>query len=293
MPLGRFDNRELRFIDAIETPLGEYTQAPAPHASTGDGTGLPDAVITDVRVLGSYNLTQHDNPKILVPGESDAWWVCTAAKRHIGSPPIWRNSPLPHSVPADVQVFRGGPVYVDEGAGTKQAESILKMLTAVELCTPNFDWNQVDIVVERSSLRQLLRWVGSPASRKQDFRMDMHLAGEKTLVLTRWEQNIVYGPSPGSYGFSYQRHETAPAPDCGMSKFVGHERIITYVSTPRLQCNDVHLIDDYRTSADYPLSFAAKSMLDYPGKHHPPWTTQQKDLRSRTSLHHQVGYLAM
>jgi hypothetical protein len=155
------------------------------------------------------------------------------AESDSGSPPIWKNTPFdkthPLTIRPDVEVFQGSEVFVDHGSGTKQAESLLAMLTAVELCTPDFDWNPSDIVSDRNSLRNLLRWVTSRRL-PWNFRIDMHLAGEKTLVLTRWKRNIVQQPDGGSYGFSYERSETVPVPFCALSRAAGHDRIMAYVS---------------------------------------------------------------
>jgi hypothetical protein len=161
----------------------------------------------------------------------------SVAESDSGSPPIWKNTPFnkthPLTIRPDVEVFQGSEVFVDHGSGTKQAESLLAMLTAVELCTPDFNWNPSDIVSDRNSLRNLLRWVTWDSSarwRPRNFRIDMHLAGEKTLVLTRWKRDIVQRPAEHSYGFSYERSETVPVPGCALSRAAGHDRIMAYVS---------------------------------------------------------------
>jgi hypothetical protein len=139
----------------------------------------------------------------------------------------------PLTIRPDVEVFQGSEVFVDHGSGTKQAESLLAMLTAVELCTPGFDWNPSDIVSDRNSLRNLHRWVNWADSDPQppwSFRIDMHLAGKKTLVLTRWKRGIVQRPADYSYEFSYERSETVPVPGCALSRAAGHDRIMAYVS---------------------------------------------------------------
>jgi hypothetical protein len=66
VPLGRFDNRALRFVGAVGSLPGQTTQAQSSEHSTNDPA---DVVITQVRALGSYNWTGEQEPNIIVPGE--------------------------------------------------------------------------------------------------------------------------------------------------------------------------------------------------------------------------------
>jgi hypothetical protein len=66
VPLGRFDNRALRFIGAVGSLPGQTTQAQPSEHGTNDPA---DVVITQVRALGSYNWTGEQEPNIIVPGK--------------------------------------------------------------------------------------------------------------------------------------------------------------------------------------------------------------------------------
>lgn len=92
---------------------------------------------------------------------------------------------------------------------------------------PPFDWSSVDIVTDRNGLRKLTRWVGGEEVR--DFRIDLQLAGEKTVLMNRWEKRNRELFSGRTYGFSFEKASTIPAPGCKDS--TGHHRIVSYVRT--------------------------------------------------------------
>lgn len=88
-----------------------------------------------------------------------------------------------------------------------------------------FDWRSVDIVTDRNGLRALTRWVGG--DRKRNFRIDLQLAGNKTVLMNRWsdvDQEMFNGRT---YGFNFEKDSTIPGPGCKQS--TGHHRIVTYV----------------------------------------------------------------
>lgn len=93
-----------------------------------------------------------------------------------------------------------------------------------------FDWSSVDFVTDRNGLRKLLRWIVAVSrDPPRDFRIDLQLAGSKTVLMSRWEQ--ITKEQPGtrrSYGFNFEEVMTVPSPGCESG--TGHHRIITYVS---------------------------------------------------------------
>jgi len=92
-----------------------------------------------------------------------------------------------------------------------------------------FDWSSADFVTDRNGLRKLLRWINAvTGDPPRDFRIDMELAGSKTVLLNRWEQ--ITKEQPGtrrSYGFNFEEAMTSPGPGC--ERGTGHHRIIAYV----------------------------------------------------------------
>lgn len=97
---------------------------------------------------------------------------------------------------------------------------------------PPFNWSSVDLVTDRNGLRKLLRWINGPTEewemRIKDFRIDMQLAGEKTMLFSRWEKRTEEEMSGYTFGFNFEKKTTVPAKDCEGS--AGHHRIIQYVS---------------------------------------------------------------
>ena len=87
----------------------------------------------------------------------------------------------------------------------------------------------IDFILDRNSLCQLLRWIEQPLT-TLDFRIDLHLAGDNTVVMTRRVIDRQTTWMPGSFGFSYERAETSRAPGCEDTRSA-HIRIITYASS--------------------------------------------------------------
>jgi len=91
-------------------------------------------------------------------------------------------------------------------------------------CMPLFDWSSVDIVTDRDNLLKLTGWVSGLA---RDFRIDLQLAGEKTILMTRWSERYMELFNGRTYGHSFGKESTVPAPGC--KNTAGHHRIVTYV----------------------------------------------------------------
>jgi len=102
------------------------------------------------------------------------------------------------------------------------------MITAVNKRTEGkvdkFDWASVDFVTDRNGLRKLIRWIGGQDVR--DFRIDLQLAGEKTILCNRWEKRNRETFNGRTFGFSFEKASTEAAPGCRGS--TGHHRIVTY-----------------------------------------------------------------
>lgn len=196
---------------------------PAPKRDITDGlTGSPISTLTvpaadegvvaikDVQYIGSYNWTDNSSPTILVPG----------------SPRIWRNKPTPFTVPED-----SGYQFCDQNGYRLPNAPLLPVLVAVDsvasrsdIPSTKIEWPSVDFVIDRNGLRKLMGWIGD---RKQSFRIDLQLAGEKTVLCNRWEAKTKMRKF-GGYGHSFEEAITYVAPGCEAGTS-GHHRIITYV----------------------------------------------------------------
>lgn len=110
----------------------------------------------------------------------------------------------------------------------------MPLVRVVEIEAPDFDWSAVDLVTDRNGLRKLLRWIRDPQAR--EFRIDTQLAGEKTVLFSRWEKRSAEslddrvkpnGRTYQTYGFSFEKASTKPAAGCAGS--TGYHRIVEYV----------------------------------------------------------------
>ena len=128
-----------------------------------------------------------------------------------------------------------GTNFVDQNGNRMGFRALFPLIQAVQDVESQsgtkekdkFDWSSVDFVTDRNGLRKLLRWINAaPGVAPKDFRIDMELAGSKTILLNRWEQ-ITKVKASRSYGFSFEETMTVPSPGC--ERGTGHHRIVTYV----------------------------------------------------------------
>ena len=116
----------------------------------------------------------------------------------------------------------------------------LARMRAIDIMTAEkgikVDWPNIDFITDRNALRKLLKWADGASG--QDFRIDLELAGERTVFLNRWEtkNRNRLGPEQQSYGFAFEHASTRPAPGCDGT--TGHHRISSYVSPSRLRYHD-------------------------------------------------------
>lgn len=97
------------------------------------------------------------------------------------------------------------------------------------------DWSSVDFVTDRSNLRKLLRWIkGTGEEVKREFRIDLQLAGERTVLMTRWERinqtsrRRKLAEHHTGIGHNFEKESTVPAKGC--ERGISHHRIVKYVS---------------------------------------------------------------
>ena len=142
-----------------------------------------------------------------------------------GSPPHWLNRTPPFTIAPDSGVY-----FSDQNGYRMPQATLLPLITAVnkraEGKKDKFDWASVDIITDRNGLRKLLRWIGGDSDIRE-FRIDLQLAGEKTVLFNRWEKRTRETFSGRTFGFSFEKASTQAAPGCRDS--TGHHRIISYV----------------------------------------------------------------
>ena len=146
---------------------------------------------------------------------------------------------MPFTVPLD-----GNITIIDQDGTHVPSTPLLPLFIAADIVHPlrekPFDWPSVDVVANRNSLRKLLGWANG--TERWDFRIDVELAGERTILLNRWVESVIVDVNPRSYGHNFEEESTVPVPGCEQS--IRHLRIIKYVSfihTLELQMESVHV----------------------------------------------------
>lgn len=136
---------------------------------------------------------------------------------------------MPFTVPQD----SSGIVFVDQNGYRMKSMPLLPLIKAVEFMPRtqgrsdrDVHWPSVDFVTDRSNLRKLMRWIDGYAGRA--FRIDAQLAGNGTVLLSRWETRTREQGRPTSYGFNFEQASTTPAAGCEGT--TSHHRIVKYVS---------------------------------------------------------------
>lgn len=172
---------------------------PVPRPAQHD----PNVVISNTKHLGSYEWTGRSIPTIIVPGVPNQWCDKT-----------------PFQVDRDT-----GICIVDQNTHRMAEAPLLPLMVAVDANedADMFEWSSVDYVTDRNAIRKILRWVGGDDVR--DFRIDLQLAGRKTVMMCRWDNKTTEAFVGFTYGFNYFNKSTKKAHPEG----TGHHRIINYV----------------------------------------------------------------
>lgn len=144
-----------------------------------------------------------------------------------GSPPRWLDRQLPYKVGHD-----HGKVFMDQNIFRMPTTPLWPLFEAVDHFAKaegdnGVDWASVDIISDRKNLRRLLGWIGG---KRDEFKIDMQLAGHKTVLFNPWSRHNCprIRANPKSFGHSFEKASTVPADGCELT--TGHHRIITYVS---------------------------------------------------------------
>ncbi|PSR77825.1 hypothetical protein PHLCEN_2v7697 [Hermanssonia centrifuga] len=180
----------------------------------GNDLGTADVILKDVTYIASYSWTNAHNPVIVVPG----------------SPPLWINKPVPFSLAPDK-----GMSFMDQNSSRMPSYPLLPLFRAVDTMqnnvSPISDWKTLDIITDRNNLRKLLSWAYPHAQIKSrtKFRIDIQLAGQRTLLLQRWEERSKVKSDGFGYGHTFEQATTVPGPTCTHRGLTGYHRIISYV----------------------------------------------------------------
>lgn len=143
------------------------------------------------------------------------------------------NKPFPYTVHPD-----SGYHFIDQNGHHIPNAPLLPLFKAVDVVAESkneiVDWPSVDFVTERNNIRKLLKWARTEDQngRADDFRIDLQLAGKRTVLMNRWEKTTKCWSSNlkevvPNYGYNFEKASTRPIKGCENTQ--GHYRIIQYV----------------------------------------------------------------
>ncbi|OCK84348.1 hypothetical protein K432DRAFT_422658, partial [Lepidopterella palustris CBS 459.81] len=151
--------------------------------------------------------------------------VTLAAINALGAPPIFATPELPASIPR-----ASGRYYIDQDAAHEPQHPFKPMFDALEQTKPNYDFTDVDLVVDNMSLRYLLSFIDGNLN--DSLRFDLHLV-EKTLFVTRRAEStfIDIDPNRGqsnAYMFSFRKLLAKWSDSESDAETTGHYRAVRY-----------------------------------------------------------------
>ncbi|KAI0671204.1 hypothetical protein C8Q78DRAFT_1131581 [Trametes maxima] len=203
-----------RYIkDGLNSRPLRTLEKPQVTAIRGAGAIKPE----NLKYLGSYNWVEEEVPTIIVPG----------------SPPVWQERTLPYHVPYD----KGVRMVDQNGFRMGAASCLLPLFRAVDIVAEDnsdtsHEWSDVDVITDRNGLRKLIRWLRHSGSDldepPREYRIDLQLGGNKTVLMHRWEKRTreMAAPPKSGCGISFERETTSPAQGC--TRGTGHHRIVQY-----------------------------------------------------------------
>jgi len=132
-----------------------------------------------------------------------------------------------------------GPRIIDQNGFRTSAGGIGYLLPVIAAVTynqrsigePSFDWSSVDVVADRAALRKLFRWANDkqiPRKSDQLFRLDLQLAGKKTILINRVPLKFAEDHLSQTYREGFRKEAMTPAPGCRNA--LDYNSIVSYVS---------------------------------------------------------------
>jgi hypothetical protein len=138
------------------------------------------------------------------------------------------TTPSPHQ--SETQPFHGiqlppdtGRHWVDQHAVRAPTHQFEPIFQSLSVLSPSLRFNAIDIVVNRSSLQMLLRYLNAKSS--QPLLLDLDIVSN-TLFLGRRVRHAKVASMPGSYGRSFEEYFTAEDPRLDGAD--GHHRVLRY-----------------------------------------------------------------
>jgi hypothetical protein len=143
---------------------------------------------------------------------------------------VWQELPLPFTIESDRSL---GPAIISDHDGHRFPDArFFPMFRAIDALEGTsgvapVHWPAIDFITDRGNLRRLMRWA-TPTNKKQSWRIELQLAGKKSVLLSGWNDRTTMFTQPNFYGFSFERHTTRFVPGCEAGK-PAHIRSVKYV----------------------------------------------------------------
>jgi hypothetical protein len=138
------------------------------------------------------------------------------------------TTPTPHQ--PNTQPFHGiqlapdaGRHWVDQHAARAPTHQFEPIFQSLSVLSPAIRFDDIDIVVNRSSLQMLLKYLNAKSS--QPLLLDLDIVSN-TLFLGRRVRHAKVASMPGSYGRSFEEYFTAEDPR--LEGADGHHRVLRY-----------------------------------------------------------------
>ncbi|KAI0452058.1 hypothetical protein F5B21DRAFT_484968 [Xylaria acuta] len=138
-----------------------------------------------------------------------------------GFAPIWRRVPLPITLPEDK-----GTYFIDQNTARVPQYPFEPVFRAAEVMNPAVDFADVDIVINRNSLRKFLDFCAGTV--KDSFRVNLSMISN-TLFIERHEKNtreLIRGAQVNGWGHSFEKTFTKLPKGLGHS--TQHHRVVRY-----------------------------------------------------------------
>ncbi|KJZ68351.1 hypothetical protein HIM_12260 [Hirsutella minnesotensis 3608] len=168
-------------------------------------SAIPVSSAQSSDVLCSYNWQTCKESAIIVPGFAA----------------VWQDIPLPITLPKDK-----GNYFIDQDAAKIPQYPFETLFQATACMRHSFRFDDVDIVVNRNSLRKLLDFCCGRV--KQVFRLNLSLV-HNTLVIERYEKSarqLIRGSRNSGWGHAFEQAFTKfPT---AIQESSGHHRVLCY-----------------------------------------------------------------
>ncbi|KAI5782088.1 hypothetical protein DFH27DRAFT_488138 [Peziza echinospora] len=150
-----------------------------------------------------------------------------------GSPALWTPTKLPLLLQLDT-----GNYFIDQNGHRFPSAPLEPLIRALLTTHPNYDFNELDMIIDRNSLRKLLRFVRrasdpSSTSSSSDYgnsEYKMYIQRiNNTLLFTRWAKKTIGFIKPNEFrGFGREFQNLFLKYPDGMTDSTDHQRLVKY-----------------------------------------------------------------